>query len=174
MAERWEGERGRKPDMGKPHREGGTLVAGIEYSFALHMDQPWAVVVAAKRKRVRATVLPRGCSGVRVRGLNITTIPSRCRMAREPPSRNRHCGVSRDVPDKNVALSTLSSYCSPFTLIISNFLQTIIGNSCNSLVVRPFDFTRTLSVVTVFKLTVKTIELIPIDALVKPLTWRMI
>lgn len=40
--------------------EGGTLVAGVEYSFALHMDQPRAAAVAAKRKRVHtAPRIPR-------------------------------------------------------------------------------------------------------------------
>lgn len=75
----------------------------------------------------------RGCT---LKGSNIAPIPSRCRAPTRTGEnhRDRHCRARRCRSNNSGALDTFVLLLVPFTLIILDLLQTIIGNLCDLLV----------------------------------------
>lgn len=98
----------------------------------------------------------RGCT---LKGSNIAPIPSKCRATRtEENHRDRHCRARRCRSNNSGALDTFVLLLVPFTLIILDLLQTIIGNLCD-LLVHIFNFIQisyhflltTLQIIYIFK-----------------------
>lgn len=130
MVERWEArvERKREAERKKErdgHDNPSERVALSQRGLNIHSRYIW---ISSEQRWLQ--LRGRGCT---LKGSNIAPIPSRCRAARTGENhRDRRARGCRS--NNSGALDTFVLLLVPFTLIILDLLQTIIGNLCDLLV----------------------------------------